>query len=61
MVRRVNLNLAILDPSFYLPVCIIPFYDDAGEFHLGGFDLHEVVGPMMEHHVVKLFGEFNVL
>ena len=51
MVRRVNLNLAILDPSFYLPVCIIPFYDDAGEFHLGGFDLHEVVGPMMENHV----------
>ena len=42
MLGRVNLKLAILGLHLYPFVCIVPFYDEAGEFYLCNFDLHEV-------------------
>ena len=42
MLAHVNLKLAILGLCLYPPVCIVPFYDEDGEFYLCSFDLHEV-------------------
>ena len=54
---RVNLRLAILGLRLYPPVGIVPFYDEAGEFYLCSFDLHEFQVDLSEGRETDLEGD----